>query len=257
MRIVCPDCQSAYDIKAEMLGDKGRMVKCADCGSKWFQAPLSQPGPAAEIAEANDPWAEVAEEEAAASASALAANSQAQPAAGDSLNDVRPAGPRLLRPAARTRPKTGKFPLSPALTAGAALLALLVLAIAFRTPLVRMQPNLAGLFAAIGLKVNTRGLAIEAVVPTVEVENGRRALVVSGTIRNLTRTGLDIPELRLAILDAGGKELAVLATIAPKPHLEAGASLPFSTRLAMPASAGDHFELRFARAASAKPPSTH
>jgi len=119
-----------------------------------------------------------------------------------------------------------------------------------------MQPNLAGLFAAIGLPVNTRGLAIEAVVPALDTEHGRRTLLVSGTIRNLTRSDLDIPEMRLAILDASGKEVAVLAAAPLQPRLDAGATIPFSTRLAMPASAAQRFELRFARSASAPQAST-
>jgi len=255
MRIVCPDCQSAYDIKAAMLGDKGRMVKCADCSNKWFQAPAPEPAPAVEMPEESDPWAEVAEED-AANAAAMASQASEQPLPADQVQDDMVAGPRLLKTGGKAQKKLRTFPLSPPLAVFAALLAVMVLAVALRTPLVRMQPNLAGLFAAIGLPVNTRGLAIEAVVPALDTEHGRRTLLVSGTIRNLTRSDLDIPEMRLAILDASGKEVAVLAAAPPQPRLDAGATIPFSTRLAMPASAAQRFELRFARSASAPQAST-
>ena len=235
-----------------MLGDKGRMVKCADCSHKWFQAPLPEPAPAADVPPDSDPWAEVAAED-AANAAAMATYASEQPPPADQAQDDMVAGPRLLKTARKPRQKVRKFRPSLPLAAFASLLAVMVLAVALRTPLVRMQPNLAGLFAAIGLPVNTRGLAIEAVVPALDSAHGRRMLSVSGTIRNLTRGDLDIPELRLAILDASGKEVAVLAAAPPQPRLDAGAAIPFSAKLAMPAGAAQRFELRFARTASGVP----
>ena len=39
MKIKCPDCKTAYDIKPEILGEEGRSVKCARCGNRWFVGP--------------------------------------------------------------------------------------------------------------------------------------------------------------------------------------------------------------------------
>ncbi|WP_417677777.1 zinc-ribbon domain-containing protein [Roseibium sp.] len=39
MKIKCPDCKTAYDIKPEILGEEGRSVKCARCGNRWFVSP--------------------------------------------------------------------------------------------------------------------------------------------------------------------------------------------------------------------------
>ena len=38
MRITCPSCSSAFEIPANMLGKKGRALKCASCGHSWYQA---------------------------------------------------------------------------------------------------------------------------------------------------------------------------------------------------------------------------
>jgi predicted Zn finger-like uncharacterized protein len=43
MKIKCPDCSTAYDIKPEALGDEGRSVKCARCGNRWFVSPNPEP----------------------------------------------------------------------------------------------------------------------------------------------------------------------------------------------------------------------
>ena len=42
MRITCQNCIAGYKIPTELLGRKGRSVKCARCGHSWFQpAPVS------------------------------------------------------------------------------------------------------------------------------------------------------------------------------------------------------------------------
>ncbi len=38
MRITCPSCSSSFEIPAELLGKKGRALKCASCGHSWYQA---------------------------------------------------------------------------------------------------------------------------------------------------------------------------------------------------------------------------
>ena len=42
MKIKCPDCKTAYDIKPEILGEEGRSVKCARCGNRWFVSPRKE-----------------------------------------------------------------------------------------------------------------------------------------------------------------------------------------------------------------------
>jgi len=39
MIITCPSCNSRFVVKAEVIGEKGRTVKCAKCANKWFQEP--------------------------------------------------------------------------------------------------------------------------------------------------------------------------------------------------------------------------
>ena len=37
MIIICPNCNSKYSIKKELLGEKGKKVKCSDCSYQWFE----------------------------------------------------------------------------------------------------------------------------------------------------------------------------------------------------------------------------
>ncbi|WP_346912125.1 zinc-ribbon domain-containing protein [uncultured Roseibium sp.] len=67
MKIKCPDCKTAYDIKPEILGEEGRSVKCARCGVRWFVSPkkskedlkLEADSPSADAEDADEAhWAE-------------------------------------------------------------------------------------------------------------------------------------------------------------------------------------------------------
>ncbi len=40
MLIGCPNCGTNFSVPDSALGPKGRTLKCAKCGHKWFQAPI-------------------------------------------------------------------------------------------------------------------------------------------------------------------------------------------------------------------------
>jgi len=47
MLIVCPNCTTGYEVKADALGDAGRTVRCAHCRKEWFaSAPAAKPAKA-------------------------------------------------------------------------------------------------------------------------------------------------------------------------------------------------------------------
>ena len=251
MRILCPQCDCAYDIQPEALGANGRMVRCADCGNKWFQEPqLIAP---TKIEPELDLWAEVEAEEQAKQATSQPMDEINSHMAGEEP----PVGPKLIA-VARAKSKTkSRFSVTPATAALAGLAVVVVATLLFRTTLVRIQPNLSGAFAAIGLPVNVRGLALEGVTPLFDADAERPTLIVTGQIRNLTRSERVIPQLRLAILDTAGKETAILAAAPPQARLNGGATIPFSTRLVLPAGGGERYELRFASDESESLPANH
>src|SRR5262245_19630242 len=41
MLIVCPSCETSYQITLAALGDAGRTVRCASCKNRWFATPES------------------------------------------------------------------------------------------------------------------------------------------------------------------------------------------------------------------------
>lgn len=78
MRLICPSCQSEYDVAASAIGAKGRMVRCASCGGEWFQAPEDD-GNAPTVVEEAPPAPEPVVEESAPAAAATGGEVGAMP----------------------------------------------------------------------------------------------------------------------------------------------------------------------------------
>jgi len=99
---------------------------------------------------------------------------------------------------------TGKMLGIASLAASLALVAGLVLA---RAPIVRAVPDLASLYAAIGLEVNLRGLAFRDIRMLRDVSNGSPVFVVEGLIENVSGRTIRLPEVLFSLRDDAKSEL--------------------------------------------------
>ncbi|MDQ0475155.1 zinc-ribbon domain-containing protein [Labrys wisconsinensis] len=262
MLIVCPQCESRYEIADAQLGGEGRLVRCTRCRTQWHAGPV-QPeptivappagndNPAAEA----EPMAEV-EPEAAVPRMLQGVPGLDMPPGHDLAGaiehaDVETAAARA-RPGGRRRRErraTGAH-LSPsalrtlALVAGVAVV---VLALQFRTGVVRAFPASASLFAHVGLPVNLRGLEFGEIRTSAATEGSAPVLVIDGEIRNVTDKPVTVPGLRLSIRDDKGVEIYGWTAALARNSLEPGAVMPFKSRLASPPPEGRAVTVRFAR----------
>ncbi len=79
--------------------------------------------------------------------------------------------------------------------------------VAARQQVVRFLPQMASLYASIGLPVNLRGLAFENIKTLREMHDGVPMLVVEGEIVGTTARHTEVPRLRFAVVDGSGKEI--------------------------------------------------
>ena len=201
MFTICKTCSNSYHIPDEILGDEARQFRCSGCGGCWVLRPR-------------------------ATLAASAASTRGEPAR--RLGRAPAPGPGLGRRVARLARKLAA-PL-----AAAGLLAGSMTAIGARKSIVAVVPLAAGVYAAMGLPVNLRGLAIENVRARVAQSGDKKILLVEGALVNLRADETAAPDLRIALRAADGRELYAWTTRAPKGRLARGERVRFTARLAAP-----------------------
>ena len=119
---------------------------------------------------------------------------------------------------------------------------------AARAAIVRAVPHTARIFAAIGLPVNLRGLALDNVRTNIFDSGDRKVLIVEGAIANLRDQATETPNMRIALRGPNKQELYVWTAPAPKTLLGPNEQVAFRTRLAAPPEGVSDVLVRFAAA---------
>jgi predicted Zn finger-like uncharacterized protein len=278
MLIVCPNCATSYQVESNSLGQAGRSVRCARCRKVWF---ASIPTAVSTLA-GSDEWdvvdagappppdidvgglgAEIATERALqeAQADAVLTDVTQDSAAVDSpsLVPAQIAAPTAAPPAAagedietfaarrarRDALRRGRWLKSGLSTAILVLLMANAALIAWRKDMVRLLPQTAPLYAAIGLPVNLRGLAFENIRMSRIEHDDIGVLVVEGSIINVTSYPVEVPRLRLALRNEAKHEIYSWTTMPSRSILGPGEALPFRSRLASPPADAREVEVRF------------
>lgn len=225
MLIVCPSCASEYTIDAGHVGPEGRTVRCAACRTTWRALP--QP-------EAEEPMEP---------AVAPPEPPPPAPAPRRATKAGRPARRKSFRP---SLPRRLPLPAAVALV----LLVLAGGALAGREAVVRRLPQAARLYAAVGLSVNLRGVALADVVAYQDPGADGGVLVVEGDVVNPTRRAIRLPDILVEVRDGHGAPVYHWTTEAPRDALEPAGSARFRARLAAPPTEGRKVLVRFADAGS-------
>jgi predicted Zn finger-like uncharacterized protein len=277
MQIVCPHCETSYDIDRSAVGPTGRSVRCARCRSVWFaanaealteiaashraeMAQFAATGPDSEVAVE---WPVPADEPATPEPQDIGFVPDAPPIAADSPAAEAPAGtdePQIESPAlapvehepaappvaedietvaarraleqARYRRFLPRLPALPTI-----ILALVVLdlgLIGWRAEIVRLLPQTASLYAAIGLGVNLRGLVLADVTSEMQTAEGMQVLLVQGGIVSVANRVIDVPRLRFSVRNGSGNEIYSWTALPARSLLAPGETLAFQSRLASP-----------------------
>jgi predicted Zn finger-like uncharacterized protein len=267
MQLACPSCHTAFLVDPVDLGSEGRTVRCTRCRTSWFARPddvVSLPS----VVEAElEMTAESAARAVTAEASALAVLPKVVPWNDTVMVEVNPSpsiapeeaqaetntigGPMPLfapprRAAKLRRAKENGTPRQRRIFIAVSLASIaFITAIGLRATVVRAAPELAGLYAAIGLPVNLRGLEFTEIKTMHEIQDGIPVLVIEGEVMNVTRQPVEVPRLRLAVLGPDARELYAWTALLPRSVLPEGEKLSFRSRLASPPAEGKQVLVRF------------
>ena len=128
----------------------------------------------------------------------------------------------------------------------AALFVVHVSLIAARADIVRLLPQTAQIYEKIGLPVNLRGLVFHNVRMSRSMQDNVAVLVVEGAIVNPTGRPIEIPRMRLSMLNEAKQEIYAWTAQAPgRSILQGGEATPFRTRLSSPPREAREVQVRF------------
>jgi hypothetical protein len=132
--------------------------------------------------------------------------------------------------------RKGRFawPFSWLPTTVAGLLILNIALVFWRAEVVRLAPQTAPLYAAIGLPVNLRGLVLADVTAETQTKDGVQVLLVQGQIVSAARHTVEVPRLRFAVRNTNGNEIYSWTVLPSRSLLSPDESLAFQSRLAAP-----------------------
>lgn len=281
MHIACPHCTTSFAIDPRALGADGRTVRCARCKGTWFALPADArdepalatagagasagaslparprhavpPPPDGDRAQVDIPTVESpsiagepADGEIVEAPVVLDATARAAPGeAGDARPARKPRAKRVRKPARRggrlVQPRRALAWPAACLATGLAVVSL----VAWRAEVVRMLPQTAPLFRAIGLDVNLRGLAFRDVKTVRDTADGKPVLTVEGEVESVARKAVDVPRLRFAVRDGNGAEIYAWTAALEQATLAPGGKARFRSRLAEPPAEGRGVEVRF------------
>ena len=229
MILSCPVCRTRYLVDEEALrGRSGRTVRCASCGHVWHQA---------------------ARPEAPANGDTAEAEGRIEPAL---EVPPRPAPTLEIPPRPRAVPaparRGGRSPWTVLRWLGLGILLVLAIlagVVVARGAVVALWPAAARLYALVGVSAEPpgTGLKIEKLAPTRTPDG----LIIEGDITNIGKTTQDLPPLRVALRDAGEKEVQFKIVDPPQARLTPGAVAHFKTPFDHPDDAAKGVVVTFAK----------
>ena len=218
MFLVCNGCATKYKLNPAALGVGGRMVRCTECGSIWFQPPLQEDKTQAEDAPlAKDSAAEESlldqigfGQESADAGEDNFANMLGQRQTSEKIPDVVvPSSKTFSIPVVEYRPMgmgAGQFGMFIFL-----LLCFFSASILFvlRQPLTVQFPAFSTLYAAIGMPVRApgEGLRLSELAAGNTINRAEKALTISAKIDNISKEKLDYPPMRVTVFSHYGAAL--------------------------------------------------
>jgi predicted Zn finger-like uncharacterized protein len=266
MQIVCPNCETSYDVQPSTLGPSGRTVRCVRCRETWL-ARVDDMARADALVEAAEDigWDRAVDQEATAgdapqeTADHEVPQIESPPLVHDASpnqdwtvqarDEAPPARPAPSRSAGLRRFAFGSGPaknvkFSPPM-AIAAMAALALALIIWRNDVVRLLPQTAAFFQYTGLAVNLRNLAFEDVRVTTETVNGSKVFVIEGAIAPTSRKAVEIPRLRFVVQDARGADIYAWNSVVDQAVIQPGERVAFKSRLASAPADAHSLVVRF------------
>jgi len=231
MILTCPECATRYFVGDDQVGATGRTVKCKACGHRW----TARAEPDLDLS--------ISGEEGAIGVEPSTLTPEPAPLVelpGEEL-------PKVFRAKAQSERRVREAATTGIVWAGmtAMLIVLGVGAVIGREGVVKIWPQSASAFAAVGLDVNSIGLEIEDIRFEPALQDGHAALSVSGVIRNIRSHPVTAPPLQISLINKQDKRVMAKIDQAADPVIPAGETRHFAVVLLDPPKTASEIEVGF------------
>jgi predicted Zn finger-like uncharacterized protein len=209
MILTCPSCETQYFADDDTIGEAGRSVKCAACGHAWH----------------------VHGGEGAASGAPIAAGG---------------AHETYREKVRERRQRKSRFAASMAwFVSGILFAGVLASGLIFRNDVVRVWPEAANAYKALGFEVNRFGLDFNTIEPSRTFDGTTPVLTVKGTVVNISSVTQPGADVRIGLRDENGDEVGVLTATMSLWSLPPGEQASFEASMENPPVAAFELELSF------------
>ncbi len=280
MIITCPYCHTKYEVADQAIGAAGRKVQCANCHQSWKAAAAASAAhaPKPRIVGGTDTNMDELIAEAAEHDRLFGSDSEAVLDQAFAEEEARVQQQSIGSEAEETEDETGKLdhhllsrrrrelqrrqnrhvsrlPMARIRRVArfVSLTLLLVLVSAgyfFRTDIVRVYPDLGGLYAMIGLKVNVYGLTFSNVETLRTLRDGDDVTIITAKIRSVVDHTVRVPPILVSILNDDGRPLYEWTASAPVSSISPGDVVGFQTQLMSAPADAAHVRLVFGSSSS-------
>ena len=219
MIVTCSNCSKRYLVDARALGASGRNVRCAACGTTWFQAPPSD--------------------------APMMTDLESEPSPAIDIEAERRER-RVQLPAVKA--KRGRGALIGWGVAVVVIVGLVWGLIAERAEVTAIWPPAAKLYSLVGYGAPEigAGLVIRKQTSSRGVENGLPILAIDGEVVNTTTIAREVPKLRVALQDGTDHEIHHWTVSVTDQRLLPGASVAFHTTVTQPPESATSAIISFA-----------
>ena len=250
--ITCPSCQAQYNVAPQTLGENGRRVKCAQCNNDWkaVAEPLEEQSEL-EIDEKQEEELDSEFEEVENTLESSPATPDAPTKEKVEKAQVSKLTPQEKKDTARrnnllqrTMPKKKSHLLARIL--GGVLLAFLLFGGVFlRENIVKLLPDMAGVYANIGLGVNVVGLDFVDIRTLRVLRDGDEVMDISASIKSVSSHQVPVPKILISLLDQNGISVFEWSVTSRAAIMLPGEWIEFETKLISPPAEAVSVRLAF------------
>ena len=273
MLIRCPKCNISYDIGTAQIPEEGRKMRCSQCGEIWlclpqdlFEAPkeepihIEEPEPSAEEEQENvttpeenpEPTEENNEvkEELSADKKEMQEIFARLETQTENLFQYEKNLPSHIRLWHQIKQILGlQRRRNRQILSGISVILVLLLLFYLRYDIVRLAPFMEKVYAAVGIEsvIVGEGLEFQNITRNEYEEDYINKMEIRGFITNITDKTLNIPNMRIELLDKNAQPLQVIYQEPPVRRIIAGSNVEFQVIVNKPSTFSKFVYMTFTR----------